>query len=175
MLKVKGNPKWHTLVVLMGGYDHTKSEKIWYHSFWEKNNKQTIRLWPNFSAHQLSPPEQNIAKQNWYVWYTFDVLNIHTTFHLDDIHSCWDSETAYLFINANPVILIKVRGHEQCYKCTELNHGYNHTKFDEAQYGSLWVKPNVKFLDTVKECTAGQMNTDHYQKSIPTQASNLHW
>ena len=47
-----------------------------------------------------------------------------------------------------PVTCIKVKGHQQKYKCVELYDGYNHTKFDYARYHSLRDKSNVKFADT---------------------------
>ena len=51
--------------------------------------------------------------------------------------------------------LIKVKGHQQKYKCVELYGGYNHTKFDYARYHSLRDKSNVKFFDTAGR-TAGR-------------------
>ena len=91
--KVKGHSKWCTLVVLMGGYNHTKFEETWYHSLWKSLN---IKVWTNFSACQLSPPERKLAKQNWYTWHTVDVLYIHTKFHLYNMCGSWNNETAYL-------------------------------------------------------------------------------
>ena len=66
---------------------------------------------------------------------------------------------AYFLINTDPVTKIKVKGHQQWYRCVEHNGGY--TKFDFAQIHGFREKPNVKFLDMARQ-SAGQTNTDKY-------------
>ena len=79
----------------MADYNHKKFEETRYHSLWKSPNVKV------FFSSQISvrvkylPPEYKLAKQNWYMWYTFDVFYIHTKFHLPDMHGCWDTETAY--------------------------------------------------------------------------------
>ena len=54
--------RWCILVVLMGNYNHTRLEEIWYYSLRKSAN---VKVQINFSTRQLSPPECNVAKQNY--------------------------------------------------------------------------------------------------------------
>ena len=65
------------------------------------------------------------------------------------------------FIHADPVTWIKVKGHQQWYRCKALNGGYNHTNFDWGRYRSLEDMSNVKFLDTAGR-PAGQTD-EHWR------------
>ena len=66
--------------------------------------------------------------------------------------------------SVDPMTLMKVRGHQQWYRCVELSGGYRHTTFDSARYHSLWKSPNFKFrtnfsVSQLSPLNANELNT----------------
>ena len=98
-IKVKGHQQKYMCVELHGGYNHTKFDYARYHSLRKSPN---VKVSDKISVQVNYFPECKIVKQNWYTRHTLDVLYIHTKFHLDDMSSSRDNETAHFAHKANP-------------------------------------------------------------------------
>ena len=78
-----------------------------------------------------------------HTWWTLYPNQVSFWWHKQFLRN-WNCQ---FFVTTDSVTSTEI-GHQQWYRCIELNVGHNHTKFDWVQYYCLQQKPKVKVSDT---------------------------
>ena len=145
--KVERSPKRCILVALMGAYNRTKFEEIWYHCLRKIAN---AKIFTKCILCQSSPPELNITQWNWHSWINFNLGYFQTKLHLNQGSALRDYCELIIVSHVSHILWrwIKVKVTKNT-ALVALTGGYNHTKCEETQCHSLQRSSNIKVSDKV--------------------------